>query len=568
MQWEINKKSPKKFLEQFPEYSRLTLQLLWDRNLKSQKQIDEFFSPDYCQDLYDPFLMKGVKKTVKRIKKALKNKEKIVIFGDFDADGVCSCAIMSNVLKLLGACLEIYIPDRNKEGYGLNKKAIQKLYSKGIKLIITVDCGSTDFEEIKLANKLGIDTIIVDHHLMPNKAPLAYSIVNPKQKGENYPFKYLAAVGVVFKVAQALLRDIKNQAKEGWEKWLLDLVAIATVTDSMPLIGENRTLVKYGLVVLAKTKRPGLKKLMEISGIKPFVDSDLVTNLNVYTLGYVIGPRLNAAGRMGNANLAYDLLVVKSKKKAEELAQKLDIKNKERQKLTREIVKEVDDRIKIGKNKLIFEGDKKWHMGIVGIIASRLLDKYFKPVVLFQKLKEKSKGSARSIPGFNIVEAFSECKDFLEDYGGHPQAAGFTVKNENLDKFKEKLFKIANKKIRKKTLIPKLKIDSELKPEELNFNLYKEIERFSPFGKENFRPLFLMRDCQILYLKKVGKNNDHLKIYLMKNKKKFKAIGFNLGHFCDKVKKEDKIDIVFELITNEWNGTKELELKIIDLKIL
>ncbi len=565
MKWIINKKVPKKFLEQFPEYSRLTLQLLWDRNIKTQEKIDEFFNPDYSQDLFDPYKMKGMKKAVKRINKALLGKEKIAVFGDFDADGVCSTAIISEALKKLGSSCKIYIPNRDSEGYGLNQEAIKKLNALKINLIITVDCGVTDYQEINLANKLGMDVVVIDHHEVSSRLPPACAIVNPKQKNEKYPFKNLAAAGVTFKVVQALLKDKKDQAHKGWEKWLLDLVAIATVTDCMPLIGENRTLVKYGLVVLAQTKRLGLKQLMKIAQVKPSRGSDLTTNLDAYTIGYIIGPRINAAGRIGHASTAYKLLTTKSKDESKEIALNLENKNRIRQNITYKIIKEIEKR-EIEKEKFIFEGDKDWSIGIAGIIASKISNKYYRPVIVFQDLGEESKGSARSIPELNIIEAIKQCQDYLEDFGGHPGAAGFTIKTKNIEKFRNKLLKIIDKKLKPKDFIPKLKIDLELDPSELNFNLHEEIQKFNPFGQGNINPLFLMKDLKIDHLKVVGNNGGHLKMRLIKNRKYFQAIGFGMGHFYDKIKKGDKIDICFELITNDWNGERELQLKLIDLK--
>ncbi len=571
--WKINEKPPKEFLEQFPEYSKLTLQLLWDRGLKTQKEIDEFFSPDYDQDLHDPFLMKGMKESIERIKKALANKEKITIFGDYDADGVCGTAILNDVLNILGAEPKIYIPDRNKEGYGLNLKAIEEAASQKTNLIITIDCGITDFDEIELANKLGMDAIIVDHHEVPAKLPRAFSIIDPRQKDEKYPFKKLAASGVAFKVAQALLKSkVKSQKlkiAETWEKWLLDLTAIATVTDRMPLIGENRTLVKYGLVVLAQTKRPGLQELMRIAKITPVLNQKLlITNLDVYTLGFILGPRLNAAGRMDHANTAYELLVTKSRERAEELAVQLNNKNQERQKLTDKIVKEIEGRIDVDKEKIIFEGDESWPIGIVGLIAGKLCDKYSRPALIYQKMENISKGSARSIDAFNIVETLSECGKLLEEFGGHPGAAGFAISNENLEKFKEKIMKIANQRINQKDIIPIVDIDLEVEPTDLSFEAYDELQKFAPFGDGNIRPLFVMRNLQLLDSKMVGNNGNHLKCRLSQDSKDFSAIGFGLSDFYDKIKQGDKVDVVFELIANEWNGTKELQLKIVDIKKL
>ncbi len=558
--WKVNKKPPKEFLEQFPEYSEMTLQLLWDRGLRTQKAIDEFFNPDYDEDLHDPFLMKGMKKAVARILKATKNQERITVFGDYDADGVCGTAILSDVLKALGVAPGIYIPDRNKEGYGLNLKAVEEVASNKTDLIITIDCGITDFEEVKLANKLGMDVIIADHHEVPDKIPHAFAIVNPRQRGETYPFRELAAGGVAFKLAQALLSESKKA--RGWEKWLLDLVAIATVSDMMPLIGENRTLVKYGLVVLAQTKRLGLQELMKTAR---------VTNLDAYTLGYIIGPRLNAAGRMDHANTAYELLITESREEAENLARKLNENNQSRQRLTDKIIREIEGRLNplrqlADGGKLIFEGDENWPIGIVGLIAGRLSDTYYRPSIIFQKMEEISKGSARSIESFDIVDAFAKCKKLLVDFGGHPQAAGFTILTENLEKFKKKILEIANKKIKDKDFVPTLSVDLELEAKDLNFDFYEEIQRFAPFGEDNSRPLFLIKGLKASNLRLVGNNGNHLKCYLTKESKGFPAIGFCLGGRCDMIREGDEIDVVFELIVNEWNGTSELQLKIIDFK--
>lgn len=556
--WKVNKKAPKAFLNKFPEYSKLTLQLLWDRGLKTQQTIDEFFNPDYDEDLHDPFLMKGMKKAVTRIQKALKNKEKITIFGDYDADGVCGTAILSEALNILGAKPNIYIPDRNKEGNGLNLNAVKEVAAKKTNLIITVDCGSSDFEEVKLANKLGMNVIIVDHHEVTDKLPTAFCVVNPRQKGEKYPFRELAGSGVAFKLVQALIKIIKSPSTgSGFEKWLLDLVAIATVADIMPLLGENRTLVKYGLIVLSKTRRIGLQELMKVARIN--------SNLNTDALAYILGPRLNAAGRMDHANTAYELLVSKSQKKTEALARRLDNKNQDRQRLTDKILKAVEKRID-KKQKLIFQGDEDWPIGIAGLIAGRLTEKYYRPTIIFQKMRDISKGSARSISGFNIVNAISRCQELLKDFGGHPKAAGFTISNKNLKKIKEKLLQIANKSLTKNKLRPVLNIDLKIEPRSLDFKFYDKVQKLAPFGEKNVNPLFLMKGLTVSSIKLVGKNANHLKLYLTKELEKFQAIGFGLGDFCDNIKQEDKIDVVFELIVNEWNGTRELQLKIIDLQ--
>jgi single-stranded-DNA-specific exonuclease len=565
--WKINKKAPPGFLEKFPEYSRLTLQLLWDRGLKTQKAIDEFFNPDYDEDLHDPFLLKDVRKTIKRIHRAAKKREKVAIFADYDADGICGAVLLSEILKSVEIHPEIYIPDRNKEGYGLNLKAIEEIAKKSVSLVMTIDCGITDFQEVKLANKLGMDVIIVDHHEVLKKMPSALAIINPKQKGDKYPFKELAATGVAFKLVQAFFKTEKMPIAK--EKWLLDLVAIATVTDSMFLLGENRTLVRYGLIVLSQTKRIGLTELMKKARIKPiFNPQTFDTNLNTYTLGYILGPRLNAASRIDHGTVAYRLLTASSEEEAREIAQQLEEKNQQRQRTMGRILKEARSRaLQHSKNKkIIFEGDEDWIAGIIGLVAQKLTDEFWRPCFVYQKMKDYSTGSVRGVPGFSVIDALTHCQKLLIEYGGHQGAAGFKVLNKNLKKLEDLLERISSKGLTKEELIPYLNIDAEVEANNLDWRAFQEINNFAPFGEGNPAPLFLLKGVKVSGIKSVGKNNGHLKLFLEKESKKFQAIGFGLADFCDKIRIGDKIDVVFELIANEWNGTKELQLKIMDLK--
>jgi len=565
--WKINKPVPKDFLEKFPEYSKSTLQLLWDRGLRTQKTIDEFFSPDYDEDLHDPFLLKDIKKTIERIQEAVKNQEKVAIFADYDADGICGAVLLTEILKSKGIHPQIYIPDRNKEGYGLNLKAIEEIAKKGVSLVMTIDCGITDFQEVKLANKLGMDVIIVDHHEVLKKMPSALAIINPKQKGDKYPFKELAATGVAFKLVQAFFKTEKMPVAK--EKWLLDLVAIATVTDSMLLLGENRTLVRYGLIVLSQTKRIGLTELMKKARIKPiFNPQTFDTNLNTYTLGYILGPRLNAASRIDHGTVAYRLLIASSEDEAREIAQQLEEKNQERQRTMERILKEARSRVlKRPKNKkIIFEGDETWIAGIIGLVAQKLTDEFWRPCFVYQKTKDYSTGSVRGVPGFSVIDALTHCQKLLIEYGGHQGAAGFKVLNKNLKKLEDLLEKISSKGLKKEELIPYLNIDAEVEANNLDWRTFQEINNFAPFGEGNPAPLFLLKGVKVLGINSVGKTNRHLKLSLEKEPKKFQAIGFGLADFCDKIRIGDRIDIVFEMIANEWNGTKELQLKIIDLR--
>jgi len=576
MIWHFKPKAPEEFVKKFPEYSPLVLQLLWDRGLISQKAIDEFFNPDYEGDLHDPFLMLGMKKAVKRILKAIKKQEKIFIFGDYDADGVCGAVILKTAFEALGANLGgVEIPDRIAEGYGLNLEVVRKIAKQQAKLIITVDCGITDFEEIKLANTLGMEVIIVDHHQVTKKLPKAEVIIDPFQKDDKYPFKELSGAGVAFKLVQGLISKVK--INEGFEKWLLDLVALATVADCMPLLGENRTLVRYGLIVLAQTQRIGLQELMKIARLNPVFEIEgLRTNLDAYSLGFVLAPRLNAAGRIKHANLAFDLLMAKNREEARRLSQEIDDFNRQRQKMTEEIVVEIEERIKknsADKNyPVIVEWDKNWSPGLVGLVAGKIADRYHRPTIIFNQQETSSRGSARSIPVFNIVEAISQCADLLKEFGGHPGAAGLCLETKNFEVFRQKINEIAKSKLKEADLVPVLEIDCELGAQDINWEFFDNLIRFEPFGQGNKQPVFAIKGLEILNCRLVGNGQQHLKLELKSDilgNKVFKAIGFRLAKNGNQdLKAGDKVDLVFELIVDEWNGNRDLQMRIVDIKKL
>ena len=580
MEWKNKPKAPSAFFEQFPEFSPLITQLLYNRGFKTQEQIDEFFNSDFQTDIHDPFLLKGMKKAVKRINKAIKNKEKITIYGDFDADGVCSSAIMYLAFKELNhKNIDVYIPDREKENHGLNEKSVKKLAKNGTKLIITVDCASTDLKEVDLANSLGVDVIITDHHEVGQKLPKAIAIINPWQKDDKYPFKKLSGAGVAYKVVCAFLPD-KNPLK----KWLLDLVALATVADVMPIVGENRTLVKYGLGVLAQTKWIGLQELMKISKVTPEITQNSLngeaplTNLDTYTLGFVLGPRLNAASRMDHARRALNLLISQDKKEAKELSKGINEQNSLRQKLTDKVVREIEKRlqkkISQGKNsKVILEGSPDWPVGLVGLIAGKMADKYCRPAIIYYQKNNLIHASCRSIPKFNLIKAINKCSNFLDDYGGHKGAAGFRMDVSNLGKVKDIFNELIKKELKDQDLSPVLETDVELFLEDVNWKNYDHIQMFSPFGRNNDKPKFLAKKLEICDLKTVGNGDKHLKMELImfskkRDKcKKFNAIAFGFGNKEVVLKKGQLIDIVFEMIINEWNGYRGLEMRIVDLKI-
>ena len=587
--WHLKNKFPQNFSEKFPEYIPLVSQLLYNRGIVEKGQDGNFFNFDYDKDLHNPFLMKDMEKAVKRILKAIQKKEKIAIFGDYDADGITSSAILAKTLKILGSEPEVYIPDRAKEGYGMNLKAIKYLKKQKINLIITVDCGISDFEEIALANQSGIEVIVTDHHCIPEKLPPALAILNPHLENCSYPFKDLAGVGVAFKLAQGLIqrqcdivplskknRSIKN-LNNGFEKWLLDLVALGTVADCVPLLGENRALVHYGLIVLNKTKNPGLKKLIEISRVSSRKKGGSITSEDI---SFVLAPRLNVAGRMDHANLSFRLLMSDDETEIEKIAQKLEKKNQERQKKTKEIIEEVKKRFykknpaKGGKNqdKIIFEADSEWPVGLVGLVAGRLSDEFSRPALIFSKDDKKSVGSGRSIPCFNLIKAVSHCQDFLLEFGGHSQAAGFTLLNDKLDDFYQSLKFIVERNLKEENLKPSLEIEAEAEGKDLSWDFFNQISKFAPFGQNNPTPLLLMKNLQIKEMRAVGNGEKHLKMKLFwkssdgNHEKNFEAIGFNFGNCFFKLKENDFVDVVFELTSNLWNGYSSLQLKVVDLK--
>ncbi|MEX2008335.1 MAG: single-stranded-DNA-specific exonuclease RecJ [Candidatus Spechtbacterales bacterium] len=576
--WNVAKKAPKSFLSAYPEYSSVVNQILWNRGLKGQEAVDVFFNPDYERDVHDPLLLKGMKKALRRISDAIDGDEHIVIYGDYDADGVCASTVLNETFLQLGARnVRVYIPHREDEGYGLNIPAIQQFAKENASLIITVDCGSTNVEEVDAANKLGIDVIITDHHQVLERVPAALALVNPHQKGDAYPFKDLAGTAVAFKLAQALIASRRIKRKqvphEGWDKWLLDLVALATITDVMPLVGENRTLVRYGLMVLAQTRRPGLVALMSRAGVDPVFDrTSQRTNLNPYTLGFVLGPRINAAGRMEHAELAFRLLETQDEHRAAELAGRLEQKNKERQNVVRAIMAEIEDRPDINEHSAIVVGSERWPVGVLGIVAGRLAERYHKPSFLYQVQEKKLVGSARTPHAFNTVELLSACQSALSRFGGHAQAGGFAAARGKEKRLRTLLLTAVERRMKElgaEKLLPTLTIDAEIMSEHIGWELHQEIARFEPFGEGNSQPVFLMRAAALQGVRAVGGDGSHLRCMVSGgyNKEYVKAIGFGLAREGLPVRAGESADIAFTLGVDEWNGSRKLCLELLDIKV-
>jgi len=513
-----------------------------------------------------------MEKAVTRIIKARGNPpaggEKVAIFGDYDADGVTSTALLFEVLEKFGfKGVEIYIPDRQLEGYGMNNEAVSYLHKVGVKLIITVDCGITNIEEVAHAKNLGIDVIVTDHHHAPKTLPQALAIINPNVSGCEYPFKKLAGVGVAFKLAQALFQKIDPKNVEQ-SKWFLDLVAIGTIADCVPILGENRVIVKYGLVVLSKTRRVGLLEMFKVGRI--MIDENNVPDTQ--KIAFQIAPRINAAGRMDHANVAYKLMIEKNPILARDMALEVESKNQERQKVTKEIVREIKI---IAENsfkdkKLIFVHNEHWQVGILGLIAGKIADEFNKPTVVMQKQKSEFVGSLRSIPSVNIIEALEKCADLLIRYGGHSQAAGVRVTAKNIEKFYEKLRQIIEEQLADKDITPEIEIDAQMKAADVNWDLLSELKKMEPFGEGNEEPVFLMKNMLIEDLRVVGNGSKHWKLAIREDggsPKIFDSIGFGFGDKFPELKKDDRIDIVFNLQEDEWNGNKKIQIRLIDLKL-
>lgn len=549
------------------KYNQVILKLLTRRGISTQKSIEDFFGFNYAVS-DDLLRIAGIVQAVERIIMAREKKEKIAIFGDYDADGVTATALLFEVLESLGfSKLTYYIPDRQLEGYGMNLQAIEFLARDGVKLIITVDSGITNVTEVEKAREFGIDVIVTDHHHPPEILPKAVAIINPHLENSGFDFSDLAGVGVAFKLAQALVFKMAPE-KIDQLKWMLDLVAIGTVADCVTLLGENRTLTKYGLVVLSKTRRAGLLEMFKVGGI------DISENNipDTQKIAFQIAPRINASGRMDHASVSYKLIIEKNPAHARVLALEVEGKNQERQKMTAEIVKEIEMVAErdFSDKKFIFVKSEHWPVGILGLVAGKVVDKFQKPTIVFQIQEKEYVGSLRSIPEINIVECLGKCSDLLSKFGGHSQAAGVRIAPENVDQFCERMTELIEKELQDKEIVSTLAIDLELKAGDIDWEFMTDLKKMEPFGMGNKEPVFMLRRMRVSDARLVGNGIKHLKLALKPtdgNPKIFDAIGFKLGADFSALKKDDLIDIVFNLSEDEWNGSKKIQLKLIDLKL-
>lgn len=530
-------------------------EILVNRGVTS-KNAREFLNPNR-HDFYDPFLMPDMEKAVNRIIEAIENTEKIIIFGDYDVDGITSITVLKSFLEDRGIKVDSYIPNRLNEGYGLNKEAIQKIAKEKYTLMITVDCGITGIEEVDLAKSLGIDTIITDHHEPIETLPNAIAVVDCKRKDNKYPFRELAGVGVAFKVAQAISIKLNLDEKE-YLKYL-DIVSIGTISDIVPLVDENRVITLLGLKLVKVTKNIGLKAILKEAGFKK-VDSS--------TISFGVAPRLNACGRMGEADKGLSLLLTKNQDEATALSIEINDYNLKRQQEEKRIYEEANNQIKEDKleeqEAIVLKGIG-WHHGVIGIVASKITEIYFKPSILVcYEGEDIGKGSGRSIPGFDLHKALMKCKDSLAGFGGHSMAVGVSVKKQNFEKFKSEFLKIAREE-NISAIEPILNIDGIINIDEITKQMVESLSLLEPFGEANKMPTFAFKNLKIDSIRSLTEGK-HLKLTLKSSNNYYvNAIGFNLGHLADDYRIGDKVDVAGNLEINSYNGVDSIQINLKDI---
>ena len=538
--------------------SPLTSIILYNRGITEDNEISEFLSCD-LKNLHDPYLLKDMDKAVERIMRAKENGEKLTIYGDYDVDGITSIAILYKHLTEMGFEVDYYVPDRIQEGYGVNREALDKIASNGTKVVITVDTGITAVEETEYAKTIGMDIIITDHHECKETIPAAFAAIDPKRKDCQYPFKNLAGVGVAFKLIQAI--DPQSSLEQLMSKYA-DLICLGTVADISPLVDENRILVTEGLKRFKSTDNIGLKALLDVS----------ITNnkaITTSTIGYIIAPRINASGRLGCAARSVEMFLTNDREKAYDLAQGLceenTIRQQTEQKMFAEALEYIENNPEIKNDQILIIPHKDWHHGIVGIVSSKITEKFYKPSILFAIDDNEAKGSGRSISGYNLFEALENCSDLLEKFGGHELAAGLSIKTENIEKLREAINKNAAVKIDENALIPTVSIDAVIKPTYITLETVDEINRLQPFGVENPSPVFAVKNIKIHKISTMS-DKKHLRMTLLKEGKFLDAVGFGMGEYYNYLKEGDFINVAFGLDINDYKGYKNVQLILKDIK--
>jgi len=556
--------------EQFPEVNPVVLRLLHNRGITEPRLVEKFLAPEY-KDLYSPFLFQQMERAMERIWQAIENHEHIVIYGDYDADAVTANAVLQQTFRYLNVPVRSYIPDRFTEGYGLNVDAFAKLKSDGAQLVISVDCGTNSVDVAEYCKANNLDLIITDHHEITGVVPDAYALINPKNQQDLYPDDQITGVGVAYKLAKAILSDrpkvvrqkqiADDEYLEEWDKWLLDLVAIGTVADCHSLLGENRILVKFGLRVLPKTKWLGLRQLMENAGI------DQHSILDTRTLGFSVAPRINAAGRLEHADIALNLLMSQDFGEAITLSNQLEEINRRRQDMTGRIVSQAKEQAElIADRKVLLVAHQEWPKGLVGLVAGRLADHYKKPVLVLEKGEQESTGSARTSGEFDVLGSLKASEQYLVKYGGHKQAAGLTVRTDQLENFYREVLRFADTNMAAEAGPPVLELEAELAEQDISMETYEELEKLEPFGVGNPKPKFLLAGARVLEHKLVGANKQHVQTRLALGDKIFDCIGFSLAYLADGYPAGSTVDIAGELIADSWNGLKKLKFKLIDMR--
>ncbi|HJJ04710.1 MAG TPA: single-stranded-DNA-specific exonuclease RecJ [Clostridiaceae bacterium] len=554
--WECYQTDEEKVKKMAKEYniSPLIATILVNKNLEEKKDIDKFLNPTR-NDFYDPYLMPDMEIAINRIIEAIEKREKIIIYGDYDVDGITSITVLKKFLLERGAIVDDYIPNRLDEGYGLNKEAIKKIVEEKYTLMITVDCGISGIDEVEYANSLGLETIITDHHEQAEKLPRALAVVDAKRKDNKYPFNQLAGVGVVFKLIQGIGIKLNLEEKEYLK--FLDLVCVGTISDIVPLVDENRVIAKLGLKLVKVTKNIGLKTLLNSIGYK---------NIDSTCVSFGLAPRINACGRMGHQEEALKLFLTEDPNEAGRIANKLNEYNRERQEKEKKIFTEALEMIKNDKNDkpcIILAGEN-WHHGVIGIVASKVTEMYFKPSILICLEDDEGKGSGRSIPGFDLHEALSKCDKYIKKFGGHSMAIGITIKKDEFSKFKEQFEEYASSCNIDK-IVPVIHIDEEVSLRNINKEVVKELSLLEPFGEGNKMPLFLYKNLKIHSIRALSEGK-HLKLTLKDDNYMIDAIGFNMGELANEYLIGNKVDIVGTLEINNFNNNDNIQINLKDIR--
>jgi single-stranded-DNA-specific exonuclease len=567
--WAYHTPETKEIERSLPELPPRLIRLLANRGLTEVEDINAFLRASYDEHSHDPACFRDMGKATERIVRAITQREPMLLYGDYDVDGVSALAVLARTLRALGHTQHtVYIPDRYTEGYGLQSEVLNEFRKKGVRVCIACDCGTTNVPEITQANEQGMDVILVDHHAATGALPPAYAILNPVLAGESYPFQRLCSTGVAFKLAQSLLRARAYQTLDGarlphgWEKWLVDLVALATVADMVPLVGENRVFVKHGIRVMKKTKHIGLRALLSVMRVTP-------DHITTTTIGFHIAPRLNAAGRLKHANLAFLLLTTTDAHDARRYAEELHRMNSERQQLTDRVLREAIDVTKTSEPRnIVVTYGEGWPSGVIGLVAGRLKDIYHRPVLAVGIDHDTIVGSGRSIPGFDITRAITEASASLEKFGGHPMACGFTVRSrEELLEFFDQMTAIADRELATHDFTPEISIDEELRLEEVSWELEGILEQMEPFGVGVPQPIFTTKNLRVLSAELVGQEGKHLRLrFANAEHVAGRAIGFGFGEWFLRLSPGDRVDVAYRVSAREWNGTRELQCVLVDIQ--